>query len=109
MAEKITRYNFRAIVDIPIGFGRLDEEQIQRDGRLIIEQIKRHVDVNTVYLEWDTEVTCEFCGSIWETEIDENATDFGIPICCVEAQEEWHRAKRKETDEHHPSVIDSKT
>ena len=87
--KKVERLNFRAVADVPSGFGAFDEHQAERDGRTIVDQIKRHCDVDSAHLEWDTEVTCEFCGFAWEIVTDTADPDLGMPICCSKAQEEW--------------------
>lgn len=98
MAKKIERTNFRAVTDIPIGFGPISEKEMERDGQQIVEQIKRHVDVESVYLKWDIKITCGLCGFPWEINDTEDDPDWplGIPVCCTKAQEEWERQTKKE-------------
>ena len=56
----------------------------------IVEDVRRHVDnVGNIYIDFDTEEICEYCGLTWET--DEN----GCPVCCQKAIDEYENRKKK--------------
>jgi len=63
---------------------RGDHKSLWRELNALADEIKRHVDgAESVDIEFDEVVVCEFCNSEWE--IDED----GCPCCCDKAQEEW--------------------
>ena len=75
--------NYRVVVE-PARFYRFEsDDDKKRTCEDIAEQIKRHVDgIDYVVAEWDTRYVCSHCGRNWEVD------DLGVPVCCIEAQEE---------------------
>ncbi len=78
MAKKVERVNHRVEIE-PEVWGRETNEKYTAACQDIVAAVKRHVDgVRSVGHFWDTETTCEYCGSVWEED----------PWCCDEAREE---------------------
>ena len=85
---KITkRVNFRVEVFPSLFLIKGDEERIMQRTKVLLGDIKRHIDFDTAEVNWDTETTCSFCGYEWEE--DEN----GCPVCCNKAVDEWAKSK----------------
>ncbi len=54
---------------------------------------KKHVPARLVYVDYEVQDVCEFCGS----PLDESTCeDDGYPLCCQKAQDEW--------EQQHPSM-----
>ena len=51
----------------------------------LIEEIKRHVDFDSIDYDLDVVYKCSFCGWEWEEEDD------GQPVCCEAAVAEWEQ------------------
>ena len=82
--SKITqKSNYRVVIE-PVThiYGiELSKHTVDRDLSDIVEQVKRHVDnVHSVYIDYDKEDVCSFCGREWE--LDEET---GEPTCCDKA------------------------
>jgi hypothetical protein len=96
---KKTYENHRVVVEPrslgDFGFGSISDYSIcpdpeERNARYkeiceeIKSDIKRHVDqVGSVYVDFDTVLSCSFCNCEWETDAN------GEPLCCDEAVDEW--------------------
>lgn len=87
MAKIIKKSNPRVVIEADLTFPGLrkypdDDRHVMCEE--IVKQVKRHIDdIADVYVKYDTEEVCEFCGFSWETE------DNGEPVCCNKAVEEW--------------------
>ena len=69
--KKSTTKNFRVVIYPRTHlYGiRIDDEKPACDR--ILAAVSRHVDdVVSAYIEYDTEHTCEHCGSIWSEDVD---------------------------------------
>ncbi len=64
-------------------------EELKKECKDLIPELKRHCDVGYVSLEYDSHYECTFCSSQLA-----DATDYG---CCDESQEE-HDKKEKENE-----------
>jgi len=78
--------NFRVEAEPLTGY---HDVATKREAERLVEEIKRHCDVNSAYVIYD--IVCEFCESDWKSSLDEN----GCPICCQEALKEWEANKNK--------------
>lgn len=86
MSKIITKTNFRVVVEPKThGFSiRYSDSTIESDCKEMVDQIKRHVDnVDRVYMDFDTEITCSYCGYEWELD-----KETGEPTCCNKAIDE---------------------
>ena len=86
------RENFRVIAGLDerrsYGMSRKGREaNYQRDAEALKEQVKRHCDADSVWIEWDT--VCEHCGRSWE--VDPATSE---PVCCDKAQQEFAAEKQ---------------
>ena len=86
---KITkRVNFRVVVEpYNSSYRPLTEERAESECKTLKAAIVRHVDdIGEVWVEHDTESTCEFCGCDWSDWSD-------YPECCGKAQDEHAAAQ----------------
>ena len=96
MAKKVVKSNYRVAVYPVKGFGAWKDSEEEHACKEMQAQIIRHVDGHTdalrsqpqVFIEFDSEHICEFCGWPWETDGD------GYPQCCTKAAEEWEAAQQ---------------
>lgn len=92
---KVTKKsNYRIVVEPKTRiFGiELSEDTQRNDLREMMDQIKRHVDnIHQVYLTYDSENLCSFCGLEWEVSEDDSDPEFpkGTPLCCHQAIDEY--------------------
>ena len=87
--KKVKRFNYR-VVAVPVIYPTDSECEIKVRCESIKNEIKRHIDnIASVYISWDTQVYCEYCGYEWEQ--DEN----GCPLCCDKAVEEWEKQRKE--------------
>ena len=102
---KITRKeNFRVIVEPrslgDFGFGIVSDRMGRTEEQCckeylerceeIEQDIKRHVNnVGHVYVKFDKEEICSYCGYGWEESEGEEDFEKGSLVCCEEAMEEW--------------------
>jgi len=96
MAKKAVKSNYRVVVYPERMTGKWRDGEEERACKEIKEQIIRHVDGIAhrnpqVFVEFDSEQVCEFCGRPWETDPDD-----GYPLCCGAAVEEWEAAQQPE-------------
>lgn len=54
----------------------------------LCDSIKRHCDVGSVGVHWDTSEVCSYCGHLWSSALD----DDGVPVCCDAAVAEHQRS-----------------
>ena len=95
MAKKAVKSNYRVVVYPERMTGTWRDGEEEHACKEIKEQIIRHVDGIAhrnpqVFIEFDSEHVCEFCGWPWETDGD------GYLQCCIKAQEEWEAAQQPE-------------
>ena len=84
MSKKTILENWRVEVEPCQPFySKRTPEDMRRACEEVKREIKRHCDVESVSVMYDTRNECEFCHRDWETEAD------GCPACCGEAQAEW--------------------
>ena len=92
MAKKTAKSNYRVAIYPEKGYAPWREGEEERACKEIKAQVIRHVDGVArrnpqVFIEFDTEELCEFCGLSWETDDD------GYPLCCDQAAKEWESAQ----------------
>lgn len=109
---KTEQDNFRIEIPIP---GRdllgndLEGTVIQRKARLLIAEIKRHIDLpaGAPYLAADSHEKCPLCGLDWEVatyadaKISEDDPPLlkGEPVCCTAAQDAWRASRKAPTND----------
>ncbi len=73
--------NYRVEAEPCQPFYRHSHKQLLRECEDLRDSIKRHCDVENIYIEFDTTHTCSFCGCLWESCFDGDEI-----MCCNLAQ-----------------------
>jgi len=94
MAKKTVKSNYRVVIYPEMGGASWREGKAERECEEIKAQVIRHVDGVSrrnpqVFIEFDSDGVCEFCGRPWETDPDDS-----YPLCCDAAVEEWEDAQQ---------------
>jgi hypothetical protein len=69
-------------------YGNTPEAHLS-DNRDILEFLQDHISLKQHYISLDIEreECCSFCNREWEED------EFGCPVCCDKAEQEWKRLR----------------
>lgn len=95
----IKKFNFRVEVypDSIYHYTATDkyiEESLLNKCKDIEKEIRRHIDFNSVNINYDIKTLCSHCNYLWEEDSK------GMPYCCNAAQNEYCAANNIKLEEY---------